>query len=90
MQIQLVNFHDFFFQTNESTLCSEVFVNAPFFISAEDAGAGDARKSDEYEETIIPAGKTHEVILSVEAVNSYIAWDFSLRQGALNMLLVLC
>jgi len=45
------------------------------------------RKSDEYEETIIPAGKTHEVILSVEAVNSYIAWDFSLRQGALNMLL---
>ncbi|AQK84835.1 hypothetical protein ZEAMMB73_Zm00001d037808 [Zea mays] len=25
------------------------------------------------------------VILSVEAVNSYIAWDFSLQQGALNM-----
>jgi len=52
MQIQLsikyilcINyyFHDFFFQTNESTLCSEVFVNAPFFISAEDAGAMDAR-----------------------------------------------
>ncbi|KAL6619471.1 hypothetical protein ACP70R_031946 [Stipagrostis hirtigluma subsp. patula] len=64
----------------------EVFVNAPFFISAEDAGA-DARKSDEYKETIIPAGKTHEVILSVEAVNSYIAWDFSLQQGALNMML---
>ncbi|CAL4892779.1 unnamed protein product [Urochloa decumbens] len=63
----------------------EVFVNAPFFISAEDAGAADARKSDEYKETIIPAGKTHEVILSVEAVNSYIAWDFSLQQGALNM-----
>uniref|UniRef100_A0A804PYU1 GOLD domain-containing protein n=1 Tax=Zea mays TaxID=4577 RepID=A0A804PYU1_MAIZE len=63
----------------------EVFVNAPFFISAEDAGAVDARKSDEYKETIIPAGKTHEVILSVEAVNSYIAWDFSLQQGALNM-----
>ncbi|XP_062231085.1 uncharacterized protein LOC133928665 isoform X2 [Phragmites australis] len=65
----------------------EVFVNAPFFISAEDAGAADARKSDEYKETIIPAGKTHEVILSVEAVNSYIAWDFSLQQGALNMML---
>ncbi|RCV18319.1 hypothetical protein SEVIR_3G299700v4 [Setaria viridis] len=63
----------------------EVFVNAPFFISAEDAGAADARKSDEYKETIIPAGKTHEVILSVEAINSYIAWDFSLQQGALNM-----
>ncbi|KAL6865105.1 hypothetical protein ACP4OV_016256 [Aristida adscensionis] len=64
----------------------EVFVNAPFFISAEDAGA-DARKSDEYKEAIIPAGKTHEVILNVEAVNSYIAWDFSLQQGALNMVL---
>ncbi|PUZ66854.1 hypothetical protein GQ55_3G376600 [Panicum hallii var. hallii] len=63
----------------------KVFVNAPFFISAEDAGAVDARKCDEYKETIIPAGKTHEVILSVEAVNSYIAWDFSLQQGALNM-----
>ncbi|KAF8666291.1 hypothetical protein HU200_053716 [Digitaria exilis] len=66
----------------------EVFVNAPFFISAEDAGAMDAsRKSDEYKETIIPAGKTHEVILSVEAINSYIAWDFSLQQGALTMAL---
>ncbi|XP_021303383.1 uncharacterized protein LOC8066757 isoform X5 [Sorghum bicolor] len=66
----------------------EVFVNAPFFISAEDAGAMDAStKSDEYKEIIIPAGKTHEVILSVEAVNSYIAWDFSLQQGALNMVL---
>ncbi|KAM0903312.1 hypothetical protein ACQ4PT_018739 [Festuca glaucescens] len=64
----------------------EVFVNAPFFISAEDAGA-DSRNSDEYRETIIPAGKTHEVILSVEAVNSYIAWDFSLSQGALSTLL---
>ncbi|OQU77726.1 uncharacterized protein LOC8066757 isoform X4 [Sorghum bicolor] len=67
----------------------EVFVNAPFFISAEDAGAMDAStKSDEYKEIIIPAGKTHEVILSVEAVNSYIAWDFSLQQGALNMLIL--
>jgi hypothetical protein len=30
-----------------------------------------------------------QVILSVEAVNSYIAWDFSLQQGDLNMVLVL-
>jgi len=36
-------FHDYSFSTDESTLCSEVFVNAPFFISAEDAGAMDAR-----------------------------------------------
>ncbi|KQK06869.1 uncharacterized protein LOC100826543 [Brachypodium distachyon] len=69
-----------------TTFIGEVFVNAPFFISAEDAGA-DSRTSDEYRETIIPAGKTHEVILSVEAVNSYIAWDFSLQQGALGTLL---
>ncbi|KAF6988771.1 hypothetical protein CFC21_006231 [Triticum aestivum] len=69
-----------------TTFIGEVFVNAPFFISAEDAGA-DSRKNDEYRETIIPAGKTHEVILSVEAVNSYIAWDFSLQQGALSTLL---
>jgi len=72
--------------TAERNNCSEVFVNAPFFISAEDAGA-DSRKNEEYRETIIPAGKTHEVILSVEAVNSYIAWDFSLEQGALSSLL---
>ncbi|XP_040257026.1 uncharacterized protein [Aegilops tauschii subsp. strangulata] len=70
-----------------TTFIGEVFVNAPFFISAEDAGA-DSRKNDEYRETIIPAGKTHEVILSVEAVNSYIAWDFSLQQGALSTLLM--
>ncbi|XP_066368590.1 uncharacterized protein [Miscanthus floridulus] len=76
---------DFIRQINDDN--GEVFVNTPFFISAEDAGAMDARKSDEYKETIIPAGKTHEVILSVEALNSYIAWDFSLQQGALNMVL---
>ncbi|XP_062181332.1 uncharacterized protein LOC133885617 isoform X3 [Phragmites australis] len=76
---------DFIRQINDDN--GEVFVNAPFFISAEDAGAAGARKNDEYKETIIPAGKTHEVILSVEAVNSYIAWEFSLQQGALNMVL---
>lgn len=61
-----------------------VFENSPFFISAEDAGATESRKRDDYKETVVPAGKTHEVTLTVESVNSYIAWDFSLTQGTLN------
>lgn len=62
----------------------EVFANSPFLISAEEAGAAESRKSDEYRETVIPPGKTHEVNLTVDAVNSYIAWDFSLIQGTLT------
>ncbi|THU57975.1 hypothetical protein C4D60_Mb03t09250 [Musa balbisiana] len=43
------------------------------------------RKSyDDYKETIIPPGKTHEITLTVESINSYIAWDFSLIQGTLS------
>ncbi|KAL0923155.1 hypothetical protein M5K25_007201 [Dendrobium thyrsiflorum] len=53
-----------------------VFVNSPFFISAEDAGAVESRhslysevlyhvnlyrKSDDYKETVVPPGKTHEI-----------------------------
>ncbi|KAJ6742424.1 RETINAL-BINDING PROTEIN [Salix viminalis] len=64
---------------------SEVFANSPFFISAEAVGALEARNNDDYKEVNIPAGKTHEVSLSVESVNSYIAWDFSLTQGKMNM-----
>ncbi|CAJ1948272.1 unnamed protein product [Sphenostylis stenocarpa] len=67
------------------TFISGVFENAPFFISAEVAGALEARKTDDYKEINIPAGKTYEVLLSVDAVNSYIAWDFSLVQGKMNM-----
>ncbi|XP_057476874.1 uncharacterized protein LOC130764558 [Actinidia eriantha] len=63
----------------------EVFANAPFFITAEVAGAIEGRKSDDYKEISIPAGKTYEVSLSVESINSYIAWDFSLSQGKVNM-----
>lgn len=62
----------------------EVFANSPFFISAEEAGAAESRKNDEYKETIILPGKTHEVNLNVDSVNSYIAWDFSLIQGTLS------
>ncbi|KAK7386093.1 hypothetical protein VNO78_26036 [Psophocarpus tetragonolobus] len=67
------------------TFISEVFANAPFFISAEVAGALEARKNDDYKEINVPAGKTYEVLLSVDAVNSYIAWEFSLVQGKINM-----
>ncbi|OMO88848.1 hypothetical protein COLO4_20050 [Corchorus olitorius] len=64
---------------------SEVFANSPFFITAEDASILDARKSDEYKEITVPAGKTYEIALTVESINSYIAWDFSLVQGKMNM-----
>ncbi|XP_022966320.1 uncharacterized protein LOC111466012 isoform X2 [Cucurbita maxima] len=57
----------------------EVFNNAPFFIPA------DVRKGDSYKEISVPAGKTYEVSISVESINSYIAWDFSLVQGKMNM-----
>ncbi|CAL9047350.1 uncharacterized protein LOC103977773 [Musa acuminata AAA Group] len=64
---------------------SKVYANSPFFIRAEDAGATESRKSyDDYKETIIPPGKTHEITLTVESINSYIAWDFSLIQGTLS------
>ncbi|KAK1391128.1 GOLD domain-containing protein [Heracleum sosnowskyi] len=61
-----------------------VFMNSPFFITAEEAGAIEAGKID-YKEIIIPSGKTYEVLLDVESVNSYIAWDFSIVQGKMNM-----
>ncbi|KAH7554622.1 hypothetical protein JRO89_XS12G0249500 [Xanthoceras sorbifolium] len=64
---------------------SEVFANSPFFISAEVAGALETRNNDEYKEVSVPAGKSYEVSLTVESVNSYIAWDFSLIQGKINM-----
>ncbi|KAK1349169.1 GOLD domain-containing protein, partial [Heracleum sosnowskyi] len=62
-----------------------VFMNSPFFITAEEAGAIEAGKIDDYKEIIIPSGKTYEVLLDVESVNSYIAWDFSIVQGKMNM-----
>lgn len=67
------------------TFISAVFANSPFFIPADVAGAMEVRKNDDYKETSVPAGKTYEVILSVDSVNSYIAWDFSLVQGKINM-----
>ncbi|KAF9680149.1 hypothetical protein SADUNF_Sadunf06G0091100 [Salix dunnii] len=69
---------------------SEVFANSPFFISAEAVGALGSRNNDDYKEINIPAGKIHEVSLSVESVNSYIAWDFSLTQGKMNMPMSRC
>lgn len=63
----------------------EVFANSPFLVSAEVAGALEAGKGDDYKEISVPAGRTHEVSLIVDSVNSYIAWDFSLVQGKMNM-----
>ncbi|KAM0947996.1 putative GOLD domain-containing protein [Dioscorea sansibarensis] len=64
----------------------EVFANSPFFISAEDAGAAESSsKVDDYKEIVIAAGKTYEVTLTVDSVNSFIAWDFALIQGTLNL-----
>ncbi|KAA8517595.1 hypothetical protein F0562_015069 [Nyssa sinensis] len=68
----------------------EVFANSPFFITAEEAGLMEARKNDDYKEISVPAGKTHEVSLTVESINSYIAWDFSLGQGKINMDIGFC
>ncbi|KAI4341901.1 hypothetical protein MLD38_026572 [Melastoma candidum] len=67
------------------TFMSEVFVNSPFFITAEEAGAMDGSKTDDFKEINIPAGKTYEVSLTVDALNSYIAWDFSLIQTKLSL-----
>ncbi|XP_024178684.2 uncharacterized protein LOC112184667 [Rosa chinensis] len=66
---------------------SEVFANSPFFISAEVAGliVNFSRNNDDYKETNVPAGKTHGVSLFVDSINLYIAWDFSLVQGKINL-----
>ncbi|KAL9236076.1 hypothetical protein vseg_010783 [Gypsophila vaccaria] len=66
------------------TFMGEVFANSPFFISADEVGASESR-NDDYKEISIPAGKSHEVLLSVDSVNSYIAWDFALEQSKLSM-----
>ncbi|CAN8237636.1 unnamed protein product [Cochlearia groenlandica] len=64
---------------------SGVFANAPFFISADTAGMLGSRENEEYKEIIVQAGRTYEVSLMVDSENSYIAWDFSLMQGKINM-----
>lgn len=61
----------------------EVFANSPFFISADEVGTTTSR-NDDFKEMSIPAGKTHEVVLLVDSINSYIAWDFSLEQSKMK------
>ena len=63
----------------------EVFVNVPFFISAKQVSVAESRKNDDYKEISIPARKTHEVVLSVDSINLYIAWNFSLDQSKLKL-----
>ncbi|KAJ9543021.1 hypothetical protein OSB04_022728 [Centaurea solstitialis] len=55
-----------------------------FLCYSEEAGAIEANKNDDYRESSVPAGKSYEVSLEVESVNSYIAWDFSVVQGKLS------
>ncbi|KAF3549308.1 hypothetical protein DY000_02000005, partial [Brassica cretica] len=70
------------------TFISDVFANSPFFISADTAGTLGSRENEEYKEIIVQAGRTYEVLLMVESENSYIAWDFSLVQGKISMVLL--
>ncbi|KAF2609615.1 hypothetical protein F2Q70_00006961 [Brassica cretica] len=70
------------------TFISDVFANSPFFISADTAGTLGSRENEEYKEIIVQAGRTYEVLLMVESENSYIAWDFSLVQGKISMLIL--
>ncbi|KAF3779577.1 hypothetical protein EJ110_NYTH41115 [Nymphaea thermarum] len=44
--------------------------------------------NNDFKEAMIPAGKTHEILLNVDSVNSYIAWDFSLVQGKINLMIL--
>ncbi|KAL6142445.1 hypothetical protein ACLB2K_060725 [Fragaria x ananassa] len=46
---------------------------------------GKILNNDDYKEISVAAGKTHEVSLTVDSINSYIAWDFSLVQGKINL-----
>ncbi|XP_010496718.2 PREDICTED: uncharacterized protein LOC104773850, partial [Camelina sativa] len=69
------------------TFISDVFANSPFFISADTAGILGSRDNEEYKEIIVQAGRTYEVSLMVESENSYIAWDFSLMQGKISMVI---
>ncbi|XP_076908414.1 uncharacterized protein LOC143565289 [Bidens hawaiensis] len=66
------------------TFIGEVVANSPFFVTAEEAGALEGNKNNGYSETTVAAGKTHEVSLTVDTVNSYIAWDFSILQGKIS------
>lgn len=61
----------------------EIFENSPFLISADDAlSAEDKSKVDEFKEVTIANGVTHEVPLTVDAVGTVVAWEFSLTSGA--------
>ncbi|KAL8206010.1 hypothetical protein R6Q57_009561 [Mikania cordata] len=57
----------------------EVFANSPFFVTAEEAGALEGRQVHEFIYLFF-----NSVSLTVETVNSYIAWDFSILQGKLS------
>lgn len=60
----------------------DVFENSPFLISAEEARTAEGfQQIDDFKETIIATGKTHDVILAVDCEGSLVAWDFRLTSG---------
>lgn len=60
----------------------DVFENSPFLISAEEAGTAEGiEQVDDFKETIIATGKTHEVTVTVDCAGSLVAWDFRLTSG---------
>eukprot|EP00250_Pteridium_aquilinum_P012267 c20610_g1_i1 orf=555-1874(-) len=64
------------------TFLGDVFENSPFLISAEEAGAAEGiTQADDYKETIIANGKSHEVTVTVDCAGSLVAWDFRLTSG---------
>ncbi|KAJ7520124.1 hypothetical protein O6H91_20G067700 [Diphasiastrum complanatum] len=64
------------------TFLGEVFNNSPFLISAEEAGTAEYKNpTNDFQETIISTGKTHEVLVPVESEGSFVAWEFHLTSG---------
>ncbi|KAI5062251.1 hypothetical protein GOP47_0022790 [Adiantum capillus-veneris] len=64
------------------TFLGDVFENSPFLISAEEAGTAEGIELvEDYKETVIATGKTHEVTVTVDCAGSLVAWDFSLTSG---------
>ncbi|XP_002980642.2 uncharacterized protein LOC9656263 [Selaginella moellendorffii] len=64
------------------TFLREVFEHSPFLISAEEAGTnGGKTMVNDFKETVISTGKTHEVLLPVDSEGSYVAWEFKLTSG---------
>ncbi|CAI5463648.1 unnamed protein product, partial [Closterium sp. Yama58-4] len=64
------------------TLLSDVFEQSPFLISPEEAmSAEDKSKLEEFKELNIAYGQSSQVPVTVDAVGTLVAWEFSLTYG---------